>query len=155
MFTVRMKSVVCGVALVGALAVATSVRAQIEVGTWVRQAEAAMPGVMTMTVERCCGNGRRILYRMEGTPSVMTFESRFDGSAAPMLVDGKPTGSTMAVKRLDDHRTFTVIKVNGKAIGTSKAALSADGKTITVENEITSADGGQKVGKSTEVWVRK
>jgi hypothetical protein len=142
-------------ALLGAFAMAAPVRAQIEVGTWVRQAEAAMPGVMTMTVERCCGNGRRILYRMEGAPTMMTFESRFDGSEAPMLVDGKPTGETMAVKRLDDHHTFTVMKRNGKAYGTSKAALSADGKTITVENEITSAEGGQRLGKSTEVWVRK
>lgn len=155
MTAVRVKSIVCGVALLGALAVATSVRAQIEVGTWVRQAEAAMPGTMTMTVERCCGNGRRIVYRMEGTPTVMTFESRFDGSEAPMLVDGKPTVETMAVKRLDDHHTFTVMKRNGKAFGTSKATLSTDGKTITVENEITSTEGGQPVGKHTEVWVRK
>ena len=45
--------------------------------------------------------------------------------------------------------------MNGKAIGTSQATRSADGKTLTVINDYTSAVGGQPVGKSTETWVRK
>jgi hypothetical protein len=45
--------------------------------------------------------------------------------------------------------------MNGKPFGTSKATLSADGNTLTVENDITFAAGGLTTGKQTEVWVRK
>ena len=142
-------------ALVWALAAVASVHAQVEVGTWLRQAEKPGSRPMTMTVERCCGNGRRIVYRIEGVPAVMIVESRFDGSEAPVLVDGKPSGETMAIKRVDDHHTYTVLKMNGKEFGTSKAALSPDGKTITVENDFASDGGGHMAGKHMEVWVRK
>jgi hypothetical protein len=142
-------------ALLMALVIATSVQAQVEVGTWLRQSEEAGRPAMTMTVERCCGSGRRIVYRIEGMSTVMTVESRFDGSEAPVLVDGKPSGETMAIKRLDDRHTSTVLKMNGKEFGTSKAALSPDGKMITVENDFAATGGGHKAGKHTEVWVRK
>lgn len=155
MTAVGTKRIVCAVALLWALGRATSLHAQADIGTWVRQSGAATPGVITMTVEACCSGGRRITFRMEGTEMVMTVESPFDGSDAPVLVDGKPSGETMAVKRLDDRHTTTVMKLNGKAFGTSKATLAADGSTITVENDVTSTDGGQQVGKTTETWVRK
>jgi hypothetical protein len=45
--------------------------------------------------------------------------------------------------------------MNGKVFGTSKATLSADGKTITVENDYTSTAGGLPKGKQTEIWIRK
>ena len=45
--------------------------------------------------------------------------------------------------------------MNGTTFGTSKGTLSADGKTLTVENEVTSAVGGQPVGKQRETWVLK
>ena len=108
-----------------------------------------------MTIEACYNGGRRVIYRMVGTETVMTVESPFDGSDAPVLVDGKPSGETMGIKRVDDHHTITVVKMNGKTFGTSKATFSADGKTITVENNYTSTAGGPPVGKQTEVWVRK
>lgn len=55
MITVTMKSVACTGMLVGAIVGVASVRAQIEVGTWVRQADSAMPGTVTMTVDRVGG----------------------------------------------------------------------------------------------------
>jgi len=45
--------------------------------------------------------------------------------------------------------------MNGKEFGTSKASLSPDGKTITVENDFIASLGGNPAGKRTEVWVRK
>ena len=108
-----------------------------------------------MTIEACCNGGRRVTYHLVGTEMVMTITSPFDGSEAPVLVDGKPSGETMAIKWVDNHHTITVVKMNGKAFGTSKAAFSADGKMITVENDYTSTAGGQPVGKQTEIWVRK
>lgn len=150
------RSLACGVALLGALGSARSLHAQLGVGTWVRQATASMPS-MTMTVEACCNGGRRLIYRVEinGTKTLLTLESRFDGSDAPVLMDGKPSGETMAIKRVDDRHLFTVLKMNGKAFGTSNATLSVDGKMLTVLNDFSASGGGQPVGKSTETWVRK
>ena len=39
--------------------------------------------------------------------------------------------------------------------GIGKATFSADGKTITIENDYTATAAGQPVGKQTNIWVRK
>ena len=147
----------CGIALLGALGSARSLYAQIGIGTWVRKSTASMPGTMTMTVEGCCHGGRRLSYHIDinGTETLLTVESRFDGSEAPVLMAGKPSAETMAIKRVDTHHTIAVVKMNGKPFGTSKGTLSADGRTLTVINDYTSSAGGQAVGKYTEVWVRR
>jgi hypothetical protein len=61
----------------------------------------------------------------------------------------------MEIKRLDDRHSMAVVKMNGKAIGTSKGTLSLDGRTLTVENEFTTDQAGHMIGKQTEIWVRK
>ena len=146
----------CSLALLSALAPARSLHAQIGVGTWVRKATASMPA-MTMTVEACCNGGRRLIYHVDinGTETILTVESRFDGSEAPVVMAGKPSGETMGITRVDDHHMSAVVKMNGKAFETSKATLSADGKLLTVINDYTSSVGGQPVGKNTETWVRQ
>lgn len=70
-------------------------------------------------------------------------------------MNGKPSGETMAITRVDAHHTAAVVKMNGAPFGTSKGTLSADGRTLTVLNVFSSATGGQQVGKQTEIWVRK
>jgi predicted SpoU family rRNA methylase len=72
-----------------------------------------------------------------------------------VLIAGKPSGETMAITRVDDHHLSTIVKLNGKAFGTSKATLSPDGKVLTVVNDVSSSAGGQQVGKTTEIWVRQ
>jgi hypothetical protein len=111
---------------------------------------------MTMTVEVCCKGGRRLIYHfnVSGTDGTLSVESAFDGSEAEVLIAGKPSGETMAITRIDDHHMSTVVKLNGKEFGTSKATLSADGKVLTVVNDVSSSVGGQPVGKSTEIWTR-
>ena len=149
------KRFACVMAMFWAIDSASSLRAQISIGTWVRPSDPSA-AALTMTVEACCNGGRRFIYRISGQSDVlMTIESPMDGTEVPVLVAGKPSGETMGIKRVDDHHTFTVVKMNGKTFGTSKAALSADGKTLTIENEFTSEAGGQAVGKATETWVRK
>jgi hypothetical protein len=112
---------------------------------------------MTMTVEACCNGGRRLLYHFDinGTETILSVESAFDGSEAEVLIAGKPSGETMAITRVDDHHTSTVVKLNGKEFGTSKATLSADGKVLTVVNVYSSSVGGQTAGTSTETWTHK
>ena len=160
MTRVHVRGIACAAVLLGALSPASPAHAQVGIGTWVRQAVPEVPGEITMIVEACCNGGRRLTYRIAGSKQIMVVESPFDGREVPVLLDGKLSGETMAIKRLDDHHTFTVVKMDGKPFGTSKAALSADGKTITVENDFTATSGGatvggRPVGKSTEVWVRK
>ena len=156
MTSVTAKRVVCGIVIVWALDSASSLRAQIPIGTWVKQSEASAVGVLTMTVEACCNGGRRLIYRINGSGDVlMTVESPMDGRDVPVLVAGKPSGETMGIKLVDDHHLLAVVKMDGKPFGTSNGTLSADGKTLTVENEYTSEAGGQPVGKQTETWVRK
>ena len=84
----------------------------------------------------------------------MTLQTPLDGSETPFLVNGKPTGQTYAGKRVDSRHTTGVIRMNGKALGTSKAELSTDGKTITVENDNTSGSGGA-AGKRIEHWDKR
>ena len=80
---------------------------------------------MTVTVEMCCGGGRPLTYRVTMNGNEMIMVST------------------------------AVLKIYGKPFGTAKGTLSADGKTITIEDEYTSAAAGQQVGKQTETWSRK
>ena len=155
MRTLRGVLTASGVILVCAVAMPGTVRAQLSVGTWERKwdkASAGMTGSITMTVEECCKGGRKLTYHMNfnGTKSVMTVESPFDGTAVPVLVNGKPSGETMTIKRTDDHHTITVMTMKGRPFGTSKATLSADGKLLTVINETL-----QPKGIQTEIWIKK
>lgn len=129
------------------------------IGTWVprnKQVAPGMAGSMTLVVDRFGADGRKFTWhiKINDKESVMVVESPMNGTEATVMVDGKPTAETMAVKRLDDRHSFTVIKMGGKPFGTSKGELSADGKTFTVENEFTPA-APNSPGKTTEIWDRK
>jgi len=143
-----------GVVFISAVGWASQAYAQFGVGTWLRTDEHGKG--ITMTVETCCGSGRRLTYHipaMGGQPaSTLTVESPFDGTDVPALVGGKPSGETMAIKRVDDHHYTAVVKMSGKPYGTSSAVLSPDGKTLTVESVI---DMGGKQQKIIETWVKK
>lgn len=145
----------CAIAI-GAIATPKPVYAQLEIGTWVRHTPSTPS--MTLKIEACCGaGGRRLSYDLlaGNTRMLMTLETQLDGTDATVMVDGKPSGETMAIKRLDAHHANTVVKMNGKPFGTSKATLSPDGKTLTVLDDYASSVGGQPAGKLTEVWVKQ
>jgi hypothetical protein len=110
-----------------------------------------------MTVERWGKGGRKLTYRIKvpAGEMVSTIESPLDGSDAPVMLNGKPTGETMGIKRVDERHTVAVLKFNGQAFGTSRASFSPDFNTLTIENEITAAVAGRQIGKHTEVWLRK
>jgi hypothetical protein len=139
-----------------ALATASVLHAQLGLGTWVRQSPSTAGTELVMTVEACCAGGRRLIYRVgDAGPELMTIESPLDGTDVPVLAAGKPTGQTMGIKRVDDRHTTTVLKMNGRTFGTSKATLSADGRTLTVENDVSVAGADRAAGKQTEIWVRR
>jgi hypothetical protein len=132
-------------------------QAQMGVGEWTRQPTTSTPGDVTMKVETCCDGGRRLTYTFKiGTETfVMVVESPFNGAEVPVLLNGKPSGETMAIKRVDELHLETVLKMDGQMFGTSKGTLSADGRTLTVVNNITFAAAGQTIGVQTEVWKKK
>jgi len=156
MTTVRAKRLARGIAIL-AILWATPLYAQLEVGTWVRTPTKAMPDSMTMKIEVCCGGGRRLSYSFGAGQQaiVMYLETKLDGSEAPVLINGKPSGETMAITRLDAHHAHTVLRMNGKQFATSESTLSADGKTLSVINDCGSTTGCMPLGKSTETWVKQ
>ena len=108
---------------------------------------------MTMTVASCCNGGYRLTYHVPiqgGQPLTLTVDLPMDGTEAPVMSGGKPTGQTMSAKRLDDHHYTGIAKQNGQLSLTNSATLSADGKTLTVIDTI-----GVSKQKVTEVWSKK
>src|SRR5712692_454654 len=106
----------------------------LPVGTWIQRSPQP-GGSITMTVE-AVGPGRKLTYTISGpnaTRSVMTVLTQLDGKDAEVLLDGKPTGETMAIRMIDSRHTFAVLKMQGKEMGTSKGEVSADGKVLKVE----------------------
>jgi hypothetical protein len=148
------KRFLCGVAFLTSLAWASQAHAQIGVGNWVRTDEKA--NGITMTVEACCSGGLRLIYHVPTAPGqppiTLTVDSPMDGSEVPAMIGGKPSGQTMAIKRVDDRHYTGVVKMGGQPFGTSSATISADGKTMTVE---TLSQASAKAEKIVETWVRK
>ena len=56
-----------------------------------------------------------------------------NGNDVPVLVNGKPSGQTMGIRRIDSRHTVTVLRFQGTETGISKAELSPNGKVLKVE----------------------
>jgi hypothetical protein len=85
---------------------------------------------------------------------IVRVDSPMDGSEVPALVGGKPSGETMAIKRIDERHYSAVIERGGQPAGTSNGTVSPDGKSLTVET-ISQAGPGAPPKKVTETWVKK
>jgi len=124
------------------------------VGTWVKKAEGGKPEI-TLTVEAWGTGKAKLTWRFKGMDLVLTLDAALDGSDAEVLMNGKPSGETMAITLVDKRHSTTIVKMKGKPFGTSKGTFSEDFNTMTVENEFSSSAGGNTPGKSTETWVRQ
>ena len=149
--TVLMVMVTALLLLVGESPVAA---ADSPVGSWVKKAEAGKP-LMTLDIEEWSPGKAKLTWHIAQANMVLTIVLPLDGTSAPLLINGKPSGETMSTKLVDKLHTTTIVKMNGKPFGTSKATFSADYKTMTVENEYSESMGGNQAGKTTEVWRRK
>ena len=146
----RMAFVVC------LLSLSSIIRADfLSAGTWVQRGHEKG---LTMTVEEV-GTGLKLTYKGVGPDAaafdIMTILTQLDGKDAPVLVNGKPTGQTMAIRKIDSHHTFTVLKSQGKEVGTSKAELSADGKVLKVENKMGAPGANGEGVTAVEYWDKK
>ena len=113
---------------------------------------------MTLNIEPFGKDGIKLTYRLKldaKTQIVMTVESPLNGADVPLIVDGKPSGQTMGIKKVDSHHSVTVLKFNGKQFGTSRAELSADGKTLTEENDVAEVMPNFPKGKTINIWDRR
>ena len=138
-----------------ALGWAGQAHAQLGVGTTWLRTDPQGKGIV-LSVEACCNGGLRLIWQippMGGQPaSTMTVDSPMNGTEVPVLIAGKPSGETMAIKRVDDHHYSAIVKMNGQPFGTSNGTVSADNRTMTVD----SAFGvGSQAQKTIETWVRK
>jgi hypothetical protein len=124
-------------------------------GTYLAKSKDGKPE-MTMKIDDW-GQGRvKLTYHVKGVDNmVLTVVSDLKGKDATVSLNGKATGETMAITIVDARHATTVIKMNGKPMGSSKAEFSADFKTLTVQNDMTAMVGNMAQGKSTEVWVRQ
>ncbi len=128
-------------------------------GNWVLR-DPTSPVHTTMKLEET-SSGWKITYHIatqnaQGKPivAVMTVETALDGKDSENLLDDKPSGQTMAIRKVDERHTCTIIKMNGQQSGISKSELSADGKLITTQNDFKGAQSGSP-GKSTQYWDRR
>jgi hypothetical protein len=127
------------------------------VGTWVKKAKPGQPTMM-LTIEAWAKGKAKLVWTFKGQGMdgmIMSVVSALDGKEAPVLLNGKDSGETMAISLVDKLHSLTVVKMKGKPFGTSKGAYSPDFNTLTVENDFSTAAGGNPAGKTTEVWTRK
>ena len=75
----------------------------------------------------------------DGTATKGGFTSRFDGKDVPYA--GNPDADPAAPRRIEDTSYENAWTMGGKATVTAKAAVSADGKTLTVTQTGTNSKG--------------
>jgi hypothetical protein len=102
------------------------------------------------------GDDTTFTYSVQGsaqTADNLSFVTQFDGADAAMLVNGAPTGQTIAITVIDEQRASSITKFQGKATGTSRSELSDDGKVLRVDHDVP-APGTTSVHR-TEVWDKQ
>jgi len=75
----------------------------------------------------------------DGKPSHAEFQAKFDGKDVPFK--GNPDADTLAYTRIDANTLQATTKLKGKTTITAKVVVSKDGKTRTVTQTGTDAQG--------------
>ena len=120
-------------------------------GTWIKRGAAA--GGSNILVMEPAGSGVKMTMKITypGQPTItMICTTQGDGKEAIVYMDGKPSGETFAIRRIDDRHSAAVIK-NGSVVVNQKSEVSVDGKTITTESSPVSPPGP----KTVEIWDKK
>ena len=138
---------IAAIALLGTLFVGVSAfAADAVVGSWklnVAMSKFSGPAPKSVTrvyAETADGtNLEQKTVGADGKEMSMHVTIKYDGKDDP--VTGNPDADTVAGKALDAHTTHFTMKKGGKVVGTVHRVLSADGKTLTVNNKGKHADG--------------
>src|SRR5580765_7406182 len=92
--SVSLGSVVCAALLAGAL---PAVAADSPIGTYVKESKG---GAMTVQIEQWGPGKAKLVWHFKGRgmdSMSMSLISGLDGKDAPVIVNGKPSGETMAI----------------------------------------------------------
>ena len=138
---------IAAIALLGTLFVgASAFAADAVVGSWklnVAMSKFSGPAPMSGTrVYMESADGTALDQKMvgaDGKEMSMHTTIKYDGKDHP--VTGNPDADTVAGKVIDAHTTHFTMKKGGKAVGTVHRVVAMDGKTLTVNNKGTHADG--------------
>jgi hypothetical protein len=133
------------------VAACSTLRAQSNplVGTWKLNVTKSKfdpgpaPKSLTRTVE-AQGDGVKYSFSgvaADGTPITYGFSVKFDGKDNP-IAGSIPSGAdTISAKRTDSNHFVATLKKGDKLLGTSRVAVSKDGKVTTVDSSGVSAAG--------------
>lgn len=144
----RISSLVVGAAFLSALAFASPASAQDPVGVWKvnlaksKYSPGPAPKSSTITTTAVAGGGYKSVTETvpaTGAPTKSEVTWMFDGKDHP--VTGNPNSTSQAYTKTG-ATTYTVAsKAGGKATVTSKVVMAADGKSRTVTQVGTDAQG--------------
>jgi hypothetical protein len=138
----------------GVAAPPAGARADSPVGTYSRLDDQGKFGGVTLIIE-VWDKTAKLTYVFAGKGDAkFSVVSPLDGSDAPLMVNGSPSGEGMAIKKVDKHHAVTVLKRNGQILGTSKSTFSDDFSQLMVETDYGTTADGISLGRQTEVWMR-
>ena len=138
---------IVAIALLGTLFVgASAFAADAVVGTWKLDvakstfSDTALKGGTRVYTEAADGTVMdQKTVGADGKEMSMHVTIRYDGKDYP--ISGNPDADTGAGKVIDAHTTHFTLKQGGKVVASVHRVVSADGKTLTVNNKGTHADG--------------
>ena len=143
------KLVTLGVVVAFASAVAVTVSAQTgsEIGTWKMNVAKSTsspgpaPKSRTLTFE-AVGQGVKLSVEgvnADGSKAAISYTANYDGKDVP--VTGSATLDTVSWKRINATTVEETDKKGGKVFGTLTRVVSADGKSLTLNQKGTNAQG--------------
>ncbi len=139
-------------------AVVVSLAADVNLGTWKLNAGKSknLPSddKNTTIAITTAGDSMKITedgLDANGKPWHDEWTGKFDGKDYP--VTGDPDNDTRAYKPVNDHTLAITAKKGGKIVETGRVVYSADGKTRTVTDTVTNANGTKT--RVTEVFDRQ
>jgi len=103
------------------------------------------PKSLTRTVE-AQGDGVKYTFdgvAADGSAISYSFSVQFDGKDNPISGSMPAGADTVAATRTDSNHFVATLKKGGKVLGTSKVAISSDGKVTTVDATGTTATGAK------------
>ena len=75
----------------------------------------------------------------QGEPIHSEYSANYDGT--DYTVTGDPTHNSVSMRRIDAYTTEVTSRRNGQALWTSRSEVSKDGKTLTITQKGTTAQG--------------
>jgi hypothetical protein len=116
------------------------------VGTWklnVAKSKFAGPALKSATLKvEAIDNGLRWIgdtVDADGKAMIDVWSGEYDGKDYPLT--GNPDSDTIAAKKIDVNTFDTVWKKKGKVVGTARAVVSKDGKTLTYTSKDKNTQG--------------